>query len=180
MALIRLAYASKANFEERPREHGVEPHVARILMASRRNNPKRGLVGGLYYGDGFFFQCLEGESEEVHDLFNRLREDDRHREVTLLMETPINDYSFEDWSMKYVPVDEKVAGFLDKAGLERFNPFVFDTAMTEDMIGVLQNARDGLPATHKRAVKRSFEQKALLVTAAILIAGVVLSGLILF
>src|SRR5690606_8424810 len=56
MSLIRLAYASEATFAAKALEKGVEPHVARILMASRRNNGKAGLVGGLYYGDNRFFQ----------------------------------------------------------------------------------------------------------------------------
>jgi hypothetical protein len=38
MSLMRLAYASEATFEPKPVEQGVEPHVARILMTSRRNN----------------------------------------------------------------------------------------------------------------------------------------------
>ncbi|MCS5561518.1 MAG: BLUF domain-containing protein, partial [Marinobacter nauticus] len=55
---MRLAYASEATFEAQPLEKGVEPHVARILMVSRRNNGRAGLVGGLYYGDNRFFQYL--------------------------------------------------------------------------------------------------------------------------
>ena len=50
---------------------GVEPHVARILLVSRRNNGKVGLVGGLYYGDNRFFQYLEGEEEAVRDTRTR-------------------------------------------------------------------------------------------------------------
>ena len=56
MALMRLAYASEATFEAQPLEKGVEPHVARILMVSRRNNGRAGLVGGLYYGDNRLFK----------------------------------------------------------------------------------------------------------------------------
>lgn len=61
MSLIRLAYASEATFSAQPVDKGVEPNVARILMASRTNNAKSDIVGGLYYGDDRFFQYLEGE-----------------------------------------------------------------------------------------------------------------------
>lgn len=54
MSLMRLAYASEATFEAKPVEKGVEPHVARILMTSRKNNAKDQLVGGLYYGNNRF------------------------------------------------------------------------------------------------------------------------------
>lgn len=146
MALIRLVYASEATFEAQPDEQGIEPHVGRILMASRRNNPNFGLVGGLYYGDGYFFQCLEGESDRVHDLYNRIRDDDRHQKVTLLFEEPIDDCAFEEWSMKYVPLDATVASFLKQRGLRSFDPFAFDTDTTRAMIELLRRGSDRAPA----------------------------------
>ncbi|BES70629.1 hypothetical protein RE428_16470 [Marinobacter nanhaiticus D15-8W] len=145
MGLIRLVYASEATFAEQPDEQGIEPHVGRILMASRRNNPTLGLVGGLYYGDGHFFQCLEGESGKVHDLYNRIRDDDRHRKVTLLLEEPIDDYAFEDWSMKYVPLETSVTSFLNQRGLESFDPFAFDAATTRAMVHLMRRESDRAP-----------------------------------
>ncbi|WP_165855502.1 BLUF domain-containing protein [Marinobacter sp. JSM 1782161] len=178
MALIRLAYASKANFQPRPDSQGVEPHVARILMASRRNNPRQGLVGGLYFGDGFFFQCLEGESDKVHELFNRLRDDERHREVTLLMEEPIKRRSFIDWSMKYVPIDAEVNHLLEQAGMERFNPFVFDGALVQSMIDMLRDGREGLPGTERKS--GSFERFGLVLAGAVIVVGALASAAILW
>ena len=35
--LIRLVYASRANFKSSPALQGIEPTVARILMQSRKN-----------------------------------------------------------------------------------------------------------------------------------------------
>lgn len=146
MGLIRLVYASEATFDEQPDEQGIEPHVGRILMASRRNNPNLDLVGGLYYGDGHFFQCLEGESDRVHDLYNRIRDDERHHKVTPLFEEPIDDYAFEDWSMKYVPLDASVAAFLKQRGLKGFDPFAFDSATTRAMVDMLRRGSDRAPA----------------------------------
>lgn len=180
MALIRLAYASRANFNPRPEDKGVEPHVARILMSSRRNNPKQGLVGGLYFGDGFFFQCLEGESEAVHDLFNRLRDDERHRDVTLLLEEPIQKRSFPDWSMKYVPIEADVKALLRDSGMERFNPFVFDGTLTQAMINCLRRGPEGFNGTEKRGNQDRFEKAALLIAGAVVIIGLVAVGTILF
>ena len=68
MSLIRLAYASRASFRPSGNASGVEPEVGRILMTSLRNNPREGIVGGLYYGDGYFFQYLEGEGDAVRRL----------------------------------------------------------------------------------------------------------------
>ena len=63
MPMMRLAYASEAAFEARPAEKGMEPNVAQILSTSRRNNARRELTGGLYYGGDRFFQYLEGEKK---------------------------------------------------------------------------------------------------------------------
>ena len=81
MSLMRLAYASEATFEAKPVEKGVEPHVARILMTSRKNNAKDQLVGGLYYGNDRFFQYLEGEEDAVRRTYDRILKDDRHRNI---------------------------------------------------------------------------------------------------
>ena len=46
--LQRMVYASRATFASSRQGSGIELEVARILMQSRRNNPRRGLAGALY------------------------------------------------------------------------------------------------------------------------------------
>jgi hypothetical protein len=67
--LQRMVYASRATFAPSRQGNGIDVEVARILMQSRRNNPRRGLVGALYYGDGAFFQCLEGEPAAIDEVY---------------------------------------------------------------------------------------------------------------
>ena len=93
MALIRLAYASEATFKALPLEKGVEPHVAQILMTSRKNNPRKGLVGGLYYEDNRFFQYLEGEKQALYQLYDKIEGDDRHKNVKILIDEPLDERS---------------------------------------------------------------------------------------
>jgi hypothetical protein len=140
MPLIRLAYASEATFEAKPLEKGVEPHVARILLVSRRNNGKVGLVGGLYYGDNRFFQYLEGEEEAVRDTYQRILQDPRHRNVRTLIEEPVEEHSFSNWSMKYVPASADVKAFLQKHQLPEFDPTAFDSAQCEEMIDLIRRS----------------------------------------
>ncbi|MEE3119148.1 MAG: BLUF domain-containing protein, partial [Pseudomonadota bacterium] len=94
MPLMRLAYASEATFQSKPVEKGVEPHVARILLTSRRNNAQRHVTGGLYYGNNRFFQYLEGDEAEVMELFQKIREDDRHTNIVILIEEPLQQTTF--------------------------------------------------------------------------------------
>ncbi len=138
MSLIRLAYASKATFKAMPLEQGIEPNVSRILLASRRNNPKKGLVGGLYYGDGNFFQYLEGEESAVRELYSRIKRDDRHKDVKTLIEEPLEAYTFSNWSMKYVPVAGDVGRFLKANKLVKFDPYQFDRSLCEQMIELVR------------------------------------------
>jgi len=142
MSLIRLAYASQATFNEKPVEQGVEPNVARILMTSRRNNAKSEIVGGLYYGDGFFFQYLEGEEEAVGELYNRIAQDDRHRNVTMMVQESLTARTFTNWSMKYVPLSSDVQKFLDQHNMTSFQPLKFDKAQCEGMIQVIRDSSD--------------------------------------
>ncbi|MGM0773878.1 MAG: BLUF domain-containing protein [Pseudomonadota bacterium] len=149
MSLIRLAYASEATFAAKPVEKGVEPNVARILMASRRNNAKSEIVGGLYYGDNRFFQYLEGQEEAVRKLYDRIARDDRHRNVTTLLEEPIKARTFTNWSMKYVPLSSDVNRFLDSHGMEAFNPLEFNRDQCEEMIRLIRDSsQEGRVVSH--------------------------------
>ncbi len=142
MSLIRLAYASRASFRPSGNASGVEPEVGRILMTSLRNNPREGIVGGLYYGDGHFFQYLEGEGEAVRRLYSRIARDSRHHEVTTLIEEPISEMTFRDWSMKYVPISVTVQSFLEEQGMTRFEPLSFSRSQCEGMIRLIQQSQD--------------------------------------
>lgn len=140
MSLMRLAYASEATFEAKPVEKGVEPHVARILMTSRKNNARDQLVGGLYYGNDRFFQYLEGDEDAVRRTFDRILKDERHRNVVTLIEEPLTSRTFRNWSMKYVPLSRDVRNFLDEQGLESFEPSSFTSDQCEKMIELIRNS----------------------------------------
>lgn len=185
MSLIRLAYASEATFEAKPVEQGVEPHVARILMTSRRNNGKCHLVGGLYYGDNRFFQYLEGEEEDVRKTYERIQGDSRHRNITTLIEEPLEKRTFSNWSMKYVPLSADVRRFLQGHGLERFDPASFTAQQCEEMIELVRNSsQDQKLVNHDdAAVKREKAQAfspglraGLLVAAACLVGALFYAG----
>ncbi|MFC4258270.1 BLUF domain-containing protein [Marinobacter lacisalsi] len=143
MSLIRLAYASEATFKPGTDQSGVEPHVARILLASRRNNARQAVVGGLYYGNHRFFQYLEGEEDEVRAVYDRIRKDDRHRHIKTLLDEPLQQRTFEHWSMKYVPQADDVQRMLEGQGMDHFEPDRFDRNLCEEMIAVIRDSSSG-------------------------------------
>lgn len=140
--LIRIVYISRATFPISRANDGIEPTVARILSTSRTNNRKNGLVGMLYYGDGCFFQCLEGQSSKVQVLYKTLLKDPRHKDLKVLASEPIKRLSFPDWSMKYVPVDKHMLGLLEEHGFETFDPYRFDHHLVERVMQLLQGVPD--------------------------------------
>lgn len=181
MPLIRLAYASEATFKAQPLEKGIEPHVGRILMVSRLNNDKTGLVGGLYYGDNRFFQYLEGDADAVRETYRRIRQDTRHKNVRTLIEEPLERRTFSSWSMKYVPASADVQAFLARHNLPEFNPLAFDSQQCEEMIDLIHQAsydhklaaygqKDGVDAAPARA-QGGLMKWGLVAVAACLIAA---------
>lgn len=141
-AILQLVYASRATFRENTSSQGIEPEVGRILMQSRQNNPRSGIVGALYYGDGHFFQCLEGDAGAVRETLDRIRRDDRHEEVRVLREQSLEAPGFGEWSMKYVPAAVDVRQLLQRFGQHQFDPFAFDNERIDAMLDLLRKGRD--------------------------------------
>lgn len=139
--LVQVVYISRATFKPMPASGGVEPHVARILQQSRTNNPRLGLGGVLYYGEGCFFQCLEGERTVVEKLLEKLKGDDRHKDFKVVLQRNITERQFTDWSMKYIPTNATVKGMLARAGYDRFDPYQFDQKTIEDLLSTFRELR---------------------------------------
>ena len=140
--LLRLVYASKINFDPATNAKAIDPVIADILAQSRRNNEPNNIGGVLCYGDGFFFQCLEGERGRVEQLYDRLLNDDRHREVTLLSKHPVAQRMFKLWSMKFMNVDAKIRRMLQIEKLETFEPHSFSDLMVERLLVELRDASE--------------------------------------
>jgi len=138
--LMRVTYVSRSTFKPFGSQSGIEPNVARILSQSRRNNMHRNLVGVLYYGNGCFFQCLEGKSDDIDKLLESLRRDPRHRDLEILSREPIEQLSFMDWNMKYVSVDQKVQELLKRHNMKRFDPYQFSPEMIKQLVEVFHQS----------------------------------------
>ena len=140
--LFRIIYISRSTFTPTRLNAGIEPNVARILAKSRINNRRNGLVGVLYFGDGCFFQCLEGEQSAIDILYARLQSDERHKDIKLLSREPISALSYTDWAMKYVPLENEMTRLLKEGGLKSFDPYRFDNAMVQKVMNLLRRSTD--------------------------------------
>lgn len=153
--LQRLIYASRGTFGPSGEGSGIQLEVARILMQSRLNNPRSGLVGALYYGDGCFFQCLEGESAAIDELCARIAKDPRHKDMQVLGRHPIEARSFSVWAMKFVPNASAVEALMARHGRSKFDPFTFDGAMVAAVLDLLRQGKDADLLQHDRNGRRA-------------------------
>ena len=98
--LCRLVYYSRNRIARDP---GVLANEIRLILeASRRNNVRASVTGALMFNAGCFGQVLEGPRTAVEAVFERIQQDDRHGDVSLLSITPTDSRRFETWSMGFV------------------------------------------------------------------------------
>lgn len=79
--------------------------IGRILATARLRNAADGLTGLLLYSNDSFLQVLEGETDAVRRTFARIREDPRHRELTVLADGPVDGRRHPGWSMGFHHLD---------------------------------------------------------------------------
>lgn len=144
--LYRFAYASRSTFQPFATVDGIDVNIAQILEVARINNQKNNLVGALYYGNGCFFQCLEGTKQDIDVLYAKLLKDPRHKELKVLLSEPIEKSRFSSWEMKFATIDHEVRAFLREHHIHKFDPYQFDLDTTKQLVDMLQKADDALNA----------------------------------
>jgi hypothetical protein len=97
--LTRLIYASEAS--EPLQASGIED----MLRTARAKNRLRDITGLLMFDHRHFLQVLEGDRQQLSDLYTSLVRDPRHRHLLILQCVPIDERQFADWSMGFAPSD---------------------------------------------------------------------------
>jgi hypothetical protein len=95
-----------------------------LLAHARENNAKLGLSGIIVYDRGQFFQWLEGHDEPLGRMWNKIRDDDRHSEVQVLIDQQIPTRLFAGWSMQFAHRDRQHESIVD--GFVVAEPSVLD------------------------------------------------------
>lgn len=85
-----------------------------ILRQAVARNGIEGITGLLYIEDDAFLQVIEGPSDSMSDLLARLYDDKRHRDLTILVDRPIAQREFGDWTMIYRDRRESIDAFDDR------------------------------------------------------------------
>jgi hypothetical protein len=94
--LIRLLYVSTA------RADVTEDDVSRITSNATKANAVWRISGALAFNGTKFCQCLEGERENVHAMFEIIRRDARHSDITVVAQLEADNRYFDGWEMHWV------------------------------------------------------------------------------
>jgi hypothetical protein len=107
-----------------------------ILMQARRANERDGITGALICRADIYMQWLEGPEAQVRAALARIKEDDRHLEVTLHVEDHVAERTFPGWSMLHDPAVTWIWSQeeIDSGALKRATP--------EQVIGFFMPLRD--------------------------------------
>ncbi len=98
--MYRILYCSRNLIAEGG--NGSNQAIAQILEKARVNNRRRNVTGALLYNAGYFAQVLEGPKTAIEQVFERIQQDPRHGEVTIIDCSAIDLRDFPEWSMARV------------------------------------------------------------------------------
>ena len=104
MTDIHLIYTSLA--VGRPEQQDLDE----LLEQSRRRNLRQNVTGMLLYKSGVYLQVLEGEENDVHQIFSDIEKDPRNTQVTKLLDEEIIKRDFPGWSMGFKCFDDNNEG----------------------------------------------------------------------
>ncbi len=120
--LYKIVYCSRNYIESGGAEHDGE--LLQILGTARANNGRQGITGALLFNSGFFAQVLEGPRASIERVFERIQQDPRHGEVTVLESGTAQERSFPEWSMAHVrlPSESEATGVAATLNQALVNP----------------------------------------------------------
>lgn len=96
-----LTYVSRMTLKA-----GITPRtLSDIMTVAQRENSAHQITGFLCFGNGYFFQYIEGEKSAIEQLFGNIQRDGRNRDVTLKSKGVIEQRLFQDWQMLMVNIN---------------------------------------------------------------------------
>ncbi len=106
MPLSQLIYSSEICLDGFPAGRPVTSELGRLLKKARRNNERASVTGILLFSAGHFLQVLEGPSQVLNRVFQRIARDPRHKHIEQLAFLEVSSRMFEGWQMGLLNIDE--------------------------------------------------------------------------
>lgn len=107
--LAQLAYCSSA-------VHLLsDAQLGKLLQGARKFNESVGVSGALLYNDGSFFQYIEGPTNSVAEVYDRIKAASQHKNIIQLLAGPCQSLHFTKWHMGFVQVPHSTLHILAQA-----------------------------------------------------------------
>lgn len=129
-----------------------------IAETSVHNNQKNDITGILCYGNGYFFQYIEGSEQALTNLKNQLLIDERHKDLKTLDFSAINERKFKDWSLRSIILERWLIKDPKVKHLLPFKPYSWTDSETEQFLMALQRyyeQKQGEPKLDTQPIKYS-------------------------
>jgi len=128
-----------------------EADLLLYLTKFKEKNTAKNLTGMLLYIEGTFIQTIEGEREVVEALYNKIKIDQRHKDVFLILSGLWKERKFNDWSMAFRSLSindaKKISGFSNISELSLLSAQSNDEK--HPALRLLQSFYDQLPLHQK-------------------------------
>ena len=100
--IYSIAYVSSAS------NYLCQADLTKVFDYTVDWNISHNISGFLVHHNGNFIQLLEGEKEELTDLFSRIRVDSRHHDLIILLKQDLAQKSFDDYQCGFLISDSKL------------------------------------------------------------------------
>ena len=120
MSLHQIIYTSQAS------EQFNKRNLLDLLHTSRGYNTIDNISGLLMHRNGYFLQIIEGEQDVVENLFQRLSNDTRHKNIKMILNRTVESRLFSNWAMGCADFDEPELSMLPGLRTDLSNPEVIE------------------------------------------------------
>lgn len=128
-----ILYTSHAKLHQDEDSAAKPLWLDHLVEQAGTNNKIRNISGVLSYKDGKIIQLIEGEPAQLQNLFAKISNDSRHRDLHILLDIKDSQRTFTDWSMV-------LEANIETSSL--FREFLF--AHFDNLVEMTDNQRDDL------------------------------------
>jgi hypothetical protein len=119
--LSQLTYISHRN------ANCTKEEMKRILSSCQDNNPLLDITGVLLYSDSKFIQMVEGNAKTILALYDKIKLDNRHRNVVMISYGLIKERAFPSWHMGARKIEGNKVDF--KTEISREDETIFNNIL---------------------------------------------------
>lgn len=109
-----------------------------IAKSSITANKENNISGILCYGNGCFFQCVEGTEQALTNLKNKLLMDERHKDLQTIDFSAITERRFQGWSLRSIVLERWLFKDSRVKALMPFKPYEWSEAEADSFLALLQ------------------------------------------